>query len=179
MRYTTCIDITEIPSVWRNINTSRLYFFMCLKCGYHDEDRDKIEISLRVLAGQSGLTLSAVRNALTQLEKAGLITKEGNSYRVKKWVASETITARKQATTAKEKSDDNDLARKREEQVQEYQRQVLAAVQACSDEELETWIEELNQGRSLRHHRTSINPNKNNIQWLQKCLEARQKKASR
>lgn len=178
MRYTTIIDITEFPVIWRNPNAARLYFFMAMKCGYHDDDRDVLEMSLRTMAGQTDLTLSAIRNALGQLQKAGLATKDGDTWRVKKWVSSEAPTPRRQSTTAKSKSDGTDIARQKEQQIEEYQRQLQDAVRACSIEELNTWLEELKQNRTLRHQRVYLKANKANIAWLEKVIEVRTKKGS-
>lgn len=100
MRYTTVIDVTEIADVWQNPNISRLYFYMALKCGYHDDDRDILRISLRNLAAQSSLTLSATRHALKVLENAKIVSKEKEAFRVTKFVLDKKPTSRTQKTTA-------------------------------------------------------------------------------
>lgn len=100
MRYTTVIDVTEFPDVWRNQNISRIYFFMALKCGYHDEDRDVLKISLRNLAAQASLTVSATRHALKVLESAKLVTHEKEAWRVTKFVLDKKPTSRTQKTMA-------------------------------------------------------------------------------
>lgn len=94
MRYTTCIDLTEIPDVWRNPNAVRLYYFMAMKCGYHDNDRDVLKISLRNLAYMAGLTLSATRHAIKVLLTHGLLTYVNDSFVVKKFLLDQTITPR-------------------------------------------------------------------------------------
>lgn len=100
MRYTTVIDVTEIADVWRNPNISRLYFFMALKCGYHDDDRDILKISLRSLAAQASLTISATRHALKVLESLKLVTQEKECWRVTKFILDKKPTSRTQKNTA-------------------------------------------------------------------------------
>lgn len=86
MRYTTAIDITEVPAVWRSQSACRLYLWACMKCGYHDQDRDYLDMSFRQMAIGTGLTLSAVRCALQTLQKAKLITRQGEGWMVTKWI---------------------------------------------------------------------------------------------
>lgn len=94
MRYTTIIDVTEFPDIWRNPNAVRLYFFMAMKCGYHDNDRDVLKISIRNLAFMAGLTLSACRFALKMLHNNGLISRNNDAWVVKKFLMDQTITPR-------------------------------------------------------------------------------------
>lgn len=94
MRYTTIIDVTEVPDIWRNPNAVRLYFFMAMKCGYHDNDRDVLKISIRNLAFMAGLTLSACRHALKVLQGHGLISQSNDAWVVKKFLLDQTITPR-------------------------------------------------------------------------------------
>lgn len=94
MRYTTIIDVTEIPDIWRNPNAVRLYYFMAMKCGYHDNDRDILKISIRNLAFMAGLTLSACRHALKVLNGHGLIAQSNDAWVVKKFLLDQTITPR-------------------------------------------------------------------------------------
>lgn len=96
MRYTTIIDVTEIEEVWRNHNARLIYLYMCLKCGYHDTDRDKLKLSIRTFCYRLDLSLSAVRHALNILQKCGLIVQESRStWRVTKWIAGQEISKRK------------------------------------------------------------------------------------
>lgn len=95
MRYTTIIDIFDTPA-WRSSSARLVYFYMCLKCGYHDDDRDIIKISLRELSARLSLTLSAVRCALSLLISQGLIASSGPSaYKVTKWAEPKEISRRK------------------------------------------------------------------------------------
>lgn len=96
MRYTTIIDISQ-SEVYKNVNARLVYLHLCLKAGYHDEDRDLIVVSIRNLAIQVGLSLSATRFAVGQLEKRHLLTHSGSVWRVKKWVDDQSITNRKKA----------------------------------------------------------------------------------
>lgn len=94
MRYTTVIDISEIPALYRNKNARMIYFHLALRAGYHDDDRDVVKQSIRVLAAETGITVSATRHALHVLEKAGLLTHDNGTTKVVKWVMMPTITAR-------------------------------------------------------------------------------------
>lgn len=124
MRYTTIIDIFDTP-VWRSSSARLIYFYMCLKCGYHDDDRDLIRISLRELSARLGLTLSAVRCALSLLISQGLITSSGiSSYKVTKWAEPKEISRRK---TKREK----EIAR-----IDEVRQQEKAMEQAKRAEEI-------------------------------------------
>lgn len=94
MRYTTIIDISELPKLYANVNVRLLYLHMCLKAGYHDTDRDLVCGSIRGLASAAGLTIAATRHALKKLETAGLIARTGTMYYVRKWLPEQSITAR-------------------------------------------------------------------------------------
>lgn len=95
MRYTTIIDITEQPEVYRNQNARLLYLHLTLKSSYRDEDRDRVKVSVRQMAWQTGMSLSAARNALAVLIKAGLVKHEGGStWAVTKFVYPEAISKR-------------------------------------------------------------------------------------
>lgn len=94
MRYTTVIDIREIPEVYRNPNIRLLYLHLCLLAGYHDNDRDLVRISVRNLATSSGLTVSATRHAVAVLVKYKLLRAKGSIYRVRKYIEEGTITPR-------------------------------------------------------------------------------------
>lgn len=167
MRYTTVIDISEFREVYKNMNARLLYLHMALKCGYHDDDRDMIITSIRRLAMDTGLTVSAVRHALGVLERQQLLVKTSNGYRVKKWVAIETPTPRTQKNTVKSDSSLDRLLREQEQQQIEFQRKLSAAVQKLTREQLEQWATELSQGRSVKHCGIRLNVNRANIEYLQ------------
>lgn len=94
MRYTTVIDISEKPDIYRNHATRIVYLHLALKAGYHDDDRDQVNLSIRRLAMETGLTVSATRHAISILTKSGLLTRTGFTWRVTKWVVEQTITTR-------------------------------------------------------------------------------------
>lgn len=94
MRYTTIIDLSEYSSLYRNHNVRLVYLHMVLKSGWHDEDRDILDQSIRALAQGTGLSVSTVRHALKQLEKSQLIVRQGNVWSVRKWVLQEVPTPR-------------------------------------------------------------------------------------
>lgn len=177
MRYTTIIDITEIPAVIRSTAAFRLYVIMTLKCGYHDDDRDQLKLSIRMLADISGLTVSATRHAIGILIREKLIRRDGGIWYVTKWL--EQLEPTKRKTTSKKATDGStyDLGRQLDEQLEEWRRKAEAAVNACDNQELETWISELEDGRSIYHHRIILQAKDQNIRWLkQKLYERKEKK---
>lgn len=124
MRYTTIIDISEM-AIYKNANASRVYFHLAMKSGWHDQDRDLIDISLRRLAEKTGLTLSATRNAMKQLEKAMLIQRRAASlWWIRKWVLEETPTPRpKNAREKKNRDAEEERARMIDQRMKELNRQ--------------------------------------------------------
>lgn len=105
MRYTTLIDIREIPEVYRNQNARLLYLHLVLLAGYHDNDRDIVRVSIRNLAIQTGLTLSATRHAISVLMKWRLLLHRKSYFKVVKFIDEQAITPRaksKKAQQAKE-----------------------------------------------------------------------------
>lgn len=134
MRYTTIIDISEFPTIYRNENARLVYLHLVLKSGYHDNDRDLVSISLRRIAAEVGLTLSATRHAIGQLEKAQLLTRQGSIWFVKKWVLEQTITTRAK-TQKQQKAIEAEAERRREnekrdrEELIERQRRAQIAAQ--------------------------------------------------
>lgn len=100
MRYTTIIDISEYPVIYRNVNARLVYLHLVLKSGYHDYDRDLLQMSIRRIARETGLTMAAVRHAIAQLERAKLLSRQANVWSVKKWIIEQKISTR--ARTAKQ-----------------------------------------------------------------------------
>ena len=123
MRYTTVIDISEMPEIYRNTTARLIYIHMSLKAGYHDSDRDLVNVSIRRLSADVGVTVSATRHALHLLERSGLLTRDGHTWRIKKWVEEQTITTR-----AKTK-------REMQEQIQRLERQKQQAVLEIAHQE--------------------------------------------
>lgn len=122
MRYTTVIDITEISDVYKNATARLIYLHMSLKAGYHDVDRDLVKFSIRRLSADVGVTVSATRHALHQLERVGLLTREGDLWRVRKWVEEQQITTR--AKTKREMQEQiQRLERQRQQVILEQQHQ--------------------------------------------------------
>lgn len=133
MRYTTIIDISELPRIYQNINARLVYLHLVLKSGYHDDDRDLIHMSLRRIAAETGLSLSAIRHAVAQLEKAQLLSRQGDLWLVKKWIIEQRISTR--ARTARqqkaieieaEKRIQNEK-REREAEIEKQRREQIAA----------------------------------------------------
>lgn len=123
MRYTTIIDLTELPQVYRNTHCRLLYYHMACKAGYHDDDRDLCMTSIRNLAADTGLSVSAVRHALGILAKHGLLTRQGQYWLIKKWIMEQPISKR---------------ARTQRAQIQQDQARQRETEQRQRDAELET-----------------------------------------
>ena len=102
MRYTTIIDVTSAPW-YRNKNVVQVYLHMTLTCGYHDVDRDLYTRSIRSLASDSGVSFAACRHALRVLERDRMIHREGNAWRVTKWIAGDAQTVTPRPKSEKEK----------------------------------------------------------------------------
>ena len=137
MRYTTIIDIRDIPAIWNNPNITRAYLFLSLASGYHESDRDLAKVSVRGLAALTGLSVAASRHALQQLQKAGLIIRQGDAWKVTKFVITETPASRPK-TNREQQLEIERLKRQQEEK--EYQertarkRQLEAAWDAAAQE---------------------------------------------
>lgn len=121
MRYTTIIDIRELPAIYRNVNARLVYLHMVLASGYHDNDRDQTEISIRRISYETNLTISAVRHALGCLERAGLISRTGITWTVKKFVLESTITPR--VRSEKKRREAENAARAKAIQEEQEQRE--------------------------------------------------------
>lgn len=102
MRYTTIIDIEEIPAVSRNLNARLLYLHLALRAGYHDHDRDQVYESLRTMAAAAGMTLSACRHAIKILTQNHLLERKGDVWVVCKFVMTPAITRRPRNRREKE-----------------------------------------------------------------------------
>lgn len=100
MRYTTIIDISEYPDLYRSEAVRLIYLHLALKAGYHDNDRDLVRLSIRSIARETGLTISATRHALQRLEAAKLLAHDGPLWRVRKWVLEAPITPRPKSVKA-------------------------------------------------------------------------------
>lgn len=137
MRYTTIIDIRENRAIYRNQNARLIYLHMVLASGYHDTDRDITDISLRALAEQTGITLSATRHALTQLERAGLLERMSDrKYHVKKWILDEPPTPRPRKAQSATVKSEGQIGKRWESEIADYRQKVLGAIRASSRDEL-------------------------------------------
>lgn len=146
MRYTTLIDISELPSVYRNVNARLLYLHMALRAGYHDDDRDVLETSIRNLSAQTGLTISAVRHALHILEGVRLIKREGSAWIIKKWLPMQTTSPRPKATQKQlDAAQDEAKIRARQERKEELERLRREEVKATGKTEFMLYYEGLQE----------------------------------
>lgn len=173
MRYTTAIDITELPQVYRNVNARLLYLHMTLKCGYHDDDRDLLDASIRTLAADVGITIAATRHALVVLERAHLVSKEGAKWRVTKWLMSPEVTKRVGKKKSQEAAQDATLARQFEQEAEDNMRRMDEAIRRMSTQELRQWVAELRRGESEYHGRWKLKVHPKNIEYLQHIIESR------
>lgn len=172
MRYTTVIDISENPAVYRSINARLLYMHMALKAGYHDDDRDLLDASIRTLARDTGLTVSATRCALANLLANRLIERQGSRWKVTKWLIQELPTPRPK--NAKQQSEDTAKRieeEQRQKEIEKYRREVITAIRSSSKDELIEWLEELKAGKYLYHYGARIRPNQANIEWLTNIIK--------
>lgn len=169
MRYTTIIDISEFP-IYKNPNARLVYLHMALKSGYHAEDKDKIKSSIRRIALAVGLTVSATRHALAQLEREKLITKTDSCWIVKKWVV-ESFPEKNQVkkkTAAQEEKD-----RQQEKDRQEWLDSLKQAVTNSTREELQGWLEALikaPEGKRVYHKGARLWHCVEHIEWLTKII---------
>lgn len=172
MRYTTLIDITEQPDVYRNVHARLLYLHLALKSGYHDNDRDLISISIRRLAMDAGLTVSATRHALRVLGAAGLISREGDKLRILKWIAAPMPTPRPKQKEARRSASAgvNDLGERWEKEALEYQRKVMTAIRSCTKEQLQQWAGELDDNKRVKHCGVTIEPTLENAKWFRETI---------
>lgn len=173
MRYTTVIDISENRQLYANHNAVLVYLHLCLRAGYHDHDRDMVSISIRNLASDIGVTVSACRHAIKLLTAAGLVTRTAGTgtvgtWTVKKWLIDEPPTPRQKKTDPKssEGRSRQDIGRQLDEQIAEYKQKVIDAVRQMTRDELQNWLNELKAGRSIRHYGVQLAANQTNIQWL-------------
>lgn len=171
MRYTTVIDISEFPQIYRNLNARLLYIHMALKAGYHDDDRDVCRQSIRNLAADVGITVSAVRNALLQLEKSGLISRGSDCWIVKKWVATETPSPRTQSTVAKKAAGLSDAIRKNDEEQEERSRQIYEWVRSSTREQIQELVTKLENGKMARINGQRVYPSAQSIRWFENQLK--------
>ena len=171
MRYTTVIDITDFPQIYRNIHARLVYIHMALRAGYHDDDRDVCRLSIRTLAADVGITVSATRNALQQLEKSGLISKSSDCWIVKKWVAMEAASPRTQATVSKKASGISDAIRKNDQEQEERTRRICEWVRTSSQKDIQVLVEKLQNGKMARINGQRVYPSAASIQWFENQLK--------
>lgn len=130
MRYTTIIDITELPSIYKNHNSRLVYLHLVLRCGYHDTDRDMTDTSIRQLSAAVGLTISATRHALLQLQAVGLLSREGRVWTVRKFVVQSPISTRAKTTrqaqqraeARQREAEELEAEKKREQETRKWQK---------------------------------------------------------
>lgn len=127
MRYTTIIDISEYPSIYHNPRARLVYLHLALKAGYHEEDRDICLLSIRRLAADVGLTISATRHALAVLERAQLIERFGISWRVRKFVLSTPIPPR-----ARSQKKQKEIETRAYEEAQQKEREAREAAERAA-----------------------------------------------
>ena len=175
MRYTTVIDIMDFPQIYRNIHARLVYIHMALKAGYHDDDRDICRLSIRSLAADVGITVSATRNALLQLEKSGLISKSSDCWIVKKWVLQESPTPRTQKTVSNKDSKLSAEIRKNDQEQEERARQIMDWVRSSTREQIQELVTKLENGKMSRINGQRVYPSAQSIQWFENQLKLKPK----
>lgn len=147
MRYTTIIDIREFP-LYKNPACRTLYLHMVLASGYHETDMDQVSISIRGLASQTGLTISAIRHAMSVLMKAGLVRRQSGHLTVAKYVLQEGIPKR---ARSKKEQQLQQAARERIQQEQERElhryHEAQKMISESSVQELEEHLEKMKAAR--------------------------------
>lgn len=176
MRYTTVIDLREYPQAYKSDSVRLLYLHLSLQAGYHEDDRDIVSTSIRRLAQGAGLTVSATRHAMHVLQAIGLLKRTSRGLLVTKWVASETVAARPKSQKRSADPSLDRLMREAEQKKEDYQRAVEKAVRELPLDELKAWAQELQEGRRTRHGGVIIKPMEDNVAWLKKCINYREKK---
>lgn len=175
MRYTTVIDITDFQQIYRNIHARLVYIHMALKAGYHDDDRDICRLSIRSLAADVGITVSATRNALLQLEKSGLISRSSDCWIVKKWVLQESPTPRTQKTVSNKDSKLSAEIRKNDQEQEERARQITEWVRSSTREQIQELVTKLKNGKMSRINGQRVYPSAQSIQWFENQLKLKPK----
>lgn len=172
------MDLTEQPAIYRNHNIRLVYLHMCLRCGWHDNDRDMIDTSVRRLSADVGISISAVRHALHILMDAQLIERQGTMFWVKKWQAGETISPR-----ATEKAQKKATAAQIEREMAQRKRDKEQAEREREKDELEkqgktsfmVWYEEreraaaagdLDAKKTVERNRAVYESHKHNMEQL-------------
>lgn len=124
MRYTTIIDISDIPEIYKNHNTRLVYLHLCLFSSYESDTLDVYGGSIRRLAADVGITVAAVRNSLRILFKYGLLkSTEDNKYIVTKYLTRKEIKTRaKTEKEAKEKEQKISYERRKQQEHEEEER---------------------------------------------------------
>lgn len=84
-RYTTIIDIRD-TSLYASPSARLLYLHLCLSSGYHKDDQDEVRQSVRQLSREVGVSVSAIRCAMSSLMAAGLIRREGGKMYCVKFI---------------------------------------------------------------------------------------------
>lgn len=182
MRYTTIIDIREFP-LYRNPAVRQLYLHMVLAAGFHESDMDQVAISIRGLATQTGLTISATRHALAVLVKAGLVRRQSGQLHVAKYILQEGIPKR-----ARSKKDQQlqQQARERENQEQakrrkeiEEQNQLIRKYFTLEDlEELLQLTKSQRPGQFCYYKAAKVVNNESGIKYIQSWIEYKKKQAN-
>lgn len=118
MRYTTIIDISASAELYRSESVRLTYLHMCLICGYHDNDKGLLRHSLRHMAADIGITMSALRHAIKRLEGVGLVKRYRGKLYVRTWVEEQAITTPAKRARRKREEDQQTAARQEKERHQ-------------------------------------------------------------
>lgn len=145
MRYTTVIDISKL-ALYRNPNVRLVYFHLCLRVGYHDDDRDMVALSYRQLAAEVGITLSACRHALKILTDHKMVYQRDGIIWVRKWLQEPQITPRKESAKQAAKQAQEQEAnriRKAAQEAEDAHRKMMADLKSSGKTSLQVYLERL------------------------------------
>lgn len=173
MRYTTVMDLTDFPSIYKNINARLIYLHMALYAGYHDYDRDILRMSIRQLAATSGVSVSATRHALQLLQKARLVRRNGDTWSVVKWFQEPNITQRKQQPYIVKQNSTQQASAERERAARE-ERERLSKIYAEKTSRERAELEELRkQGKTsfMKYYEQQLELAKNGDQDALRIVE--------
>lgn len=179
MRYTTLIDIRELP-LYRNASVRQLYLHMVLAAGYHESDMDQVAISLRGLSTQTGLTLSATRYALAVLVKAGLVRRQNGQLHVVKYILPQDIPKRartKKDQLLQQQARHHEL-QEQEKKRAEIERQDKIILEDFSVADLEEWLQDTmskRPGATSYHKGCRCTNNESGIKYIQRWIEYKKK----
>lgn len=164
-----------MPVIYKNVNARLVYLHLVLVSGYHNDDRDLCALSIRNLAYAVGISVSATRHALHQLEQYKLISRQANMWLVKKFLLEEKISPR--AKTKKQEEVRAEIARNEQQTAQEREerRQREKLLESGKTQFMLYYEQKLKEAASGDPDAQRI-VDKRRAQYEQQCAEIQQNK---